>query len=153
MSSAWSTTARQQRHAVPPSLSASNSTTESEPPQLQTCNTTNTSDIPQSHIVDNTHTSDIVIQALETLTDTEFASYVKALPADWSITNPFGQLINKRTLEHSIWGSYKSDLVITDFQTAILNTFPPPSQVTLYPPLITQAIHDNISVWRTHISN
>ena len=126
MSSAWPTTARQQRNTDPSSLSASNPTSKSEPPQFHNCNTTNTPETPQNHIADSTHTSDTVIHALETLTDSQFASYVKALPADWSITTPFGQLVDKRTLEHSVWGAYKSDIVITDFQTAILNTLPPP---------------------------
>ena len=128
MSSAWPTNARQRRSTVPPPFAASN-TSESEPSQLLNCNTTNTSEVPQNQIADNTHTSDTVIHALETLTDSQFASYVAALPEDWSITTSFGQLVDKRTLQHSVWGAYKSDLVITDFQTAILNALPPPHQL------------------------
>ena len=76
---------------------------------------------PRSH-----HLYDSVKHHLDTLSDAQFAAYVKGLPTNWTCENPLGQIITKRHLLHSIWGEYKDDAVILDFKTAILLNYPPP---------------------------
>ena len=76
---------------------------------------------PHSH-----HSYDSVKHHLDTLPDAYFAEYVKGLPTNWTCENPLGQIITKRHLLHSIWGEYKDDAVILDFQTAILLNYRTP---------------------------
>ena len=112
-------------------------------------------DAPQHHTHRTAydHISHTLTTMLDESTDQHIADYINNIPDNWEWSNPIGNRITKRKLQHCKWGAYKTDEEILELQQAILLSCPPPEQHTIFGTLLTTHLTGGGGTWDNRIIN
>jgi hypothetical protein len=107
----------------------------------------------QEHTTTPHQTVDTLAKLLNTCTDTEFAVIINQLPDTWHSKTTHGITLSKRLLTRCVWGSYKDDQSVSQFQTALLHHKHSIHQITQYDNALSHSITQHHRVWTRSIKD